>query len=385
MDLFLLVKDGSHSISIQGIQDGQIVILCRVHAVILHSVVDRFLGKSVGEHHASRRVGIAPVSFVVILVISRSHVPAFVKRSGVIAVGREVAGASDSSLAVAHLDQRDLIVDHRVIEREVHEITEGVARVVELGDGLRIRVQRVIICFKHFIVVALLVRSCVSVFKSFRIEGIDMSRCSAGPGHLKSVDPDEVAFLRGDCSRALASFRPGSIYFLCILITKVRRPCAGKPALSLKGVGVVGQCKEIQIRHIRRMLKRLLYGACSVGKVCVGMELTEIQAVILDLHGRLICKCINLAGLRLRIAALRDICQRFHNDRSVFLRSCGNLKRLCVELFCISCLRVSRLCAVCIHRIVDLRPVSRFQSDFLPFHNTGAILRGRLHLKSFHC
>ena len=148
---------------------------------------------------------------------------------------------------------------------------------------------------------------------------------------------------------------------------------------------MVCQCKEIQIRHIRRMLERLLYGACSVGKVCVGMELTEIQAVILDLHGRLICKCINLAGLRLRIAALRDICQRFHNDRSVFLRSCGNLKRLCVELFCISCLRVSRLCAVCIHRIVDLGPVSRFQSDFLPFHNTGAILRGRLHLKSFHC
>ncbi len=64
---------------------------------------------------------------MVILVVGGGQVPALVKGSGVVAVGREVS-EPDGSLAVAHLDQRDLIVNHRIIEREVHEITEGVTR-----------------------------------------------------------------------------------------------------------------------------------------------------------------------------------------------------------------------------------------------------------------
>ena len=68
----------------------------------------------------------------------------------------------------------------------------------------------------------------------------------------------------------LAPSRPSlqeGVHFLCILIAKVCSPGTRKSALPLEGVGVVCQCKEIQIRHIRRMLERLLYGACSVGKV----------------------------------------------------------------------------------------------------------------------
>ena len=91
IDLILLVKDRPHCISVQGIQDGQIVVLCSVYAVVLHRVVNRILGKSVGEHNASCRVGVAPVAFVVVLIVGRRHMPSFVKSSCVIAVGREIS------------------------------------------------------------------------------------------------------------------------------------------------------------------------------------------------------------------------------------------------------------------------------------------------------
>ena len=212
-----------------------------------------------------------------------------------------------------------------------------------------------------------------------------MSRSAAGPGHFESVDPDEVAFLRGDCSRALASFRPGSIYFLCILITKVRRSCAGKSALSLKGVGVVGQCKEIQIRHIRRMLKRLLHGSCTVGKVRVSVKLPEIQAVVIDHHGRFVCKGINLSGLGFGICIRRNICQGFYDDRFVFGRSLRDLDGFAVFLLFSSSNRISRLRSVCIHGVVDFCAVSRLKGDLLLCHHAGAALRSRLHFKAFHC
>ena len=254
-----------------------------------------------------------------------------------------------------------------------------------MGDGLRILIKRIIVCLQHLVVVALSVGLCISVFKPFGIECIDMSRSSAGPGHLETVDPDKISFLGCDISRALASLSPGSVHFLCIFISKMGRSRARQSALSLEGVGVVCQRQEVKVLHICRMLERLLHRTCSVGKVCVGMELSEVQAVILDLHGRLVCKCIDLAGLRLRIAALGDICQRLHHDRLILLRRRCDFQRLRVQLVCISRLRISRFCAVCIHCVVDLGSVSRFQGDLLSCHDTCSALRGRLYLKSFHC
>ena len=234
INLVLLVKDRAHCISVQGIQNGEIIVLCGVYTVVLHCVVNRILGKSVGEHNASCCVGIAPVAFVVVLIVGRRHVPSLIEGSCVIAVGREISRASDSSLAVSYLNQRHLIIDNRIIQCKIHEITERISRMVELGDGLRILIQGIIVSFQYFIVVAFSVRLCISVFKSFRIKCIDMSRCSAGPGHLKPVDSYEIAFLCCDGSRALTSLSPGSIYFLGILIAQMGCACTGKSALPLK-------------------------------------------------------------------------------------------------------------------------------------------------------
>ena len=104
---------------------------------------------------------------MVVLIVGRRHVPSFVKSSCIIAVRREISRASDGSLAVSYLDQRHLIVNDRIIEGEIHEITECISRMVELGDGLRIFIQGIIVSFQHFIVVAFSVRLRVSVFKSF--------------------------------------------------------------------------------------------------------------------------------------------------------------------------------------------------------------------------
>ena len=328
MDGLLLIKDGSHGIAVQLIQDGQIVVLCSIDAVILHCVVDRVLRQPVCEHHASRRIGIAPVSFVVVLVVGRSYMPALVQRSRIVAVGREVSGASDGSLAVSYLDQCDLIVDDRIIQCEIHEVSERISRMVKLGDCLRVLIERIIVCLQHRVIVTFSVRLCVSVFKSFGIECIDMSRSSAGPGHLESVDSDKISFLSRDISRALTSLSPGSVHFLCIFISEMGRSRTRQSALSLEGVGVVCQSQEVKVLHICRMLERLLHCARPVGKVCVGMELSEIQAIIFDLHRRLVCKCIDLPGLCLRIAALRDICQRLHHDRLILLRRRCDLQRL---------------------------------------------------------
>ena len=79
---------------------------------------------------------------------------------------------------------------------------------VELGDGLRIFIQGIVVSFQYFIVVAFSVRLRVSVLKSFGIECIDMSRCPAGPCHLESVDTYEIAFLRCNGSRSLTPLSP---------------------------------------------------------------------------------------------------------------------------------------------------------------------------------
>ena len=161
--------------------------------------------------------------------------------------------------------------------------------------------------------------------------------------------------------------------------------CAGKSALALKRVGMVCQRKEIKIFHIGRVLERLLHRSCSVGKIRVSVKLSEIQAIVLDHHRRLIDKGIDLPGLCLCISVLGNIGQCLYNNRLILLRSSRDLHGLCVELLCVSCLRICRLCSVCIHCIVDLRAVSSFQSDLLSFHHAGAALRRRFHLKTFYC
>ena len=208
---------------------------------------------------------------MVVLIVGRRHVPSFVKSSCIIAVRREISRTSDSALAVSYLDQCHLIIDDRIIEGEIHEITERISRMVELGDGLRIFIQGIVVSFQYFIVIAFSVRLCVSVFKSFGIKCIDMSRCSAGPCHLKSVDTYEIAFLCCNGSCTLTSLSPGSIYFFGILIAQMSCACAGKSALALKRVRVVCQRKEIQIFHIGRVLERLLHRTGSVRKVCMRM------------------------------------------------------------------------------------------------------------------
>ena len=73
IDLILLVKDRPHCISVQGIQDGQIVVLCSVIRGSSSSRRKSHPRKVVGEHNASCRVGVAPVAFVVVLIVGRRH------------------------------------------------------------------------------------------------------------------------------------------------------------------------------------------------------------------------------------------------------------------------------------------------------------------------
>ena len=135
--------------------------------------------------------------------------PALVQRPGVIAVGREVAAASDGALAVSHLDQGDLVIHHRVIEGEIHEVSEGITRMVELGDGFRVFVQRIIVGLEDLIIVALLIGRVVPALKALGIKGVDMAGCAAGPGHLKAVKAHEGAvFPLCNISCSLASLMP---------------------------------------------------------------------------------------------------------------------------------------------------------------------------------
>src|SRR5699024_12382017 len=49
------------------------------------------------------------------------------------------------ALPISYLDQCDLIVDDRIIQCEIHEISERISRVVELGDRLRVLIERIIV------------------------------------------------------------------------------------------------------------------------------------------------------------------------------------------------------------------------------------------------
>ena len=125
-------EDRSHFIVVQRVVDAEIVVLRRVDAAVSHCVVDIVSRQTVGHNDAARRVGVAPMALVVVLIVGRRDVPAEVERSGVFLVGREIAGGADRSLAVAHLDDGNELVDDLVVIGVVLERAEGRAGVVEL-------------------------------------------------------------------------------------------------------------------------------------------------------------------------------------------------------------------------------------------------------------
>ena len=84
--LLLLVQDGTHGVAVEGVEDGQVVVLGGVHPIIGDSVVDGLLGEVIGQYHAAGGVGVSPVALVVILVVGRSHMSALVKSTGVVFV-----------------------------------------------------------------------------------------------------------------------------------------------------------------------------------------------------------------------------------------------------------------------------------------------------------
>ena len=60
---------------------------------------------------------------------------------------------------------------------------------------------------------------------------------------------------------------------------------------------MVGQRQEIQVFHLGGMVIGLLHSPGSVGKVRMGVKLSEVEPVIAQLHRGLVGKGVHLSGL----------------------------------------------------------------------------------------
>ena len=101
-------EDGSHGLAVYGVADLQVLVLSCVNSEIANRIVDALLREVVGEDYVSCVVGVAPTSFVVVLVVGGCHVPAVVQSQYVLLIAGIVSACSNLAFAVTNLYQEDV-------------------------------------------------------------------------------------------------------------------------------------------------------------------------------------------------------------------------------------------------------------------------------------
>ena len=234
----LLAQDGSHGVAVEVVADGQVVVLGGIHPVVADGVVDPLLGEVRGQDYGAGGVGVAPVAFVVVLVVGGGHVPALVQGPGVVLIAGEVAGGADGPFSVAHLNEGDALVHLGIVEGEVLEVAEGGAGVVELGEGAPHLHQLVVVVLIPFGGAGLVAELAVAAaLKAGGVEGVDVAE-AVGPGHLEAVEAYKVFARHG--SGGLVPLLP-----LVADIGQVSPQIHAGITLVVEGVGVVGDRQEV--------------------------------------------------------------------------------------------------------------------------------------------
>ncbi len=126
---------------------------------------------------------------MVILVVGGRKVPAFVERSRVIFVRREIPARADRALAVADFYKRYPLVDDRIIQREIVEIAERRPGVVKLGYRIREQFEYVVVLLQP---VGSFIYGVLSRLEPRRVICVYMAG-TVRPRHLKAVHAYKTA------------------------------------------------------------------------------------------------------------------------------------------------------------------------------------------------
>ena len=282
----LIGEDRAHRHVVDRVEDLEVLVLGRVDAHRADRVVDALLGEVVGQDNVAGVVGVAPAALVVVLVVGGRQVPALVQRHDVLLVARVVAVLADRALAVADLDQEHVGVGRLVPVGEVGEVAEGAARVVELVQAVAL-VDRLVVEL-HARVAGLVVQiGVVAGNQTVAVEGVDVAG-SAGPGHLKARNGDEVGMrcVEGcDLALVLLPERLAGRGHLAPVVERVGRVGG---AGGVEVVGVVGEGDELDVRALREgghVLQRGVQRAGAVGVGGVGVQLAEVKLIFRVAHG----------------------------------------------------------------------------------------------------
>ena len=280
---------GAQQLVVDGVGDLQVLVLGGVHVHCADGVVDALFAEVVGEDNVAGVIGVAPLALVVILVVAGRHVPALIQGHGVVLIAGIVAACADLALAVAHLNQEDAAVDHRIPVVEIAEGAEGGAGVVELAQAvraLRLTQQRVVGLQAG--VAGLVVQGAVVAGDDAGgVEGVDMAG-AAGPGHLKAGDGDDIRLGGVEGRHGALVGVPEILAAFAGQAHVVERPLGVGRAGCVKVVGVVGEGHKVHIGAVGQVLhivKRRFQTAGAVGIGGVGVELTEVQLIAGSAHG----------------------------------------------------------------------------------------------------
>ena len=255
-----LGDDAAHDRTVQRIINGEVAVLGGVDPAVLHGVVQRFLRQTFRQYHSPRFAGVAPLTFVVILVVGRRDVPALVQRQIIIL-------AIHHAVFPGHFQQGDCRVILGAVVVEPLKIPMNGIRMVELADGTGDGGQRLIVIFQ----------CCGHIFKIRLIPGLPAGGIEGGdmpqllvlrPCHLKAEKPHKIPVGHG--SGRLLPRRPVSADVRAIRVD-------GAHISVVKGIAVVGDGEKVQTIHLRRVLERFLHAPGAVGNIGVGVELTEVQ------------------------------------------------------------------------------------------------------------
>ena len=232
----LFRQDGTHFVTIQRVIDAEIIILRRIDTAVANCVINVVSGQAVRHDNGTGRVGVAPVALMVILIVGGRNMPAKIQRSGVFLIGGEVAGGADHAFAVADFNDGNQFIDHFIVISIILEVAEGRAGMVELAQGVGIALERgIVVAQCRGIGSEFCLRSAL---EAVRVIGVHMSQ-SVGPGHFIAVQSNKV--------------------FRCILVCQLMTadPLGRHGAVLnrsrqviVKGVGMVGNRKEVQIVYL---------------------------------------------------------------------------------------------------------------------------------------
>ena len=147
---------------------------------------------------------------------------------------------------------------------------------------------------------------------------------------------------------------------------------------------MVGQRQEIQVFHLGGMVIGLLHSPGSVGKVRMGMELSEVEPVIAQLHRGLIGKGVYLSGLGFGLSLRRDMRHSLDNHGLILRRCFRDLDGRSIFLLLVCHIGIRRFRPVRAHGIVDPGAFRRCQGDLLSCLYAGAALGRSVHFETFH-